>query len=86
MVATSVDGATPPSERQVLALGEAKSGETMGKSHLRTLEMARGSLGVRASGAKLLLFARAFASDLKAAAGERADVELVDLHRLYTGT
>ncbi len=86
VVATSVDGATPPSERQVLALGEAKSGETMGKSHLRTLEMARGSLGVRASGAKLLLFARAFASDLKAAAGERADVELVDLHRLYTGT
>lgn len=79
-------GAGVPSERTVLAIGEAKAGETVGQRHLRRLERARAVLGTRASGAKLLLFAAAFTPELTAEAGKRGDVELVDLDRLYHST
>lgn len=86
VVATADPVDTPPSERTVLAIGEAKSGETVGHSHLRTLEQARNALGGRASHAKLLLFAPSFTHDLSTEAAKRADVELIDLHRLYHGS
>lgn len=75
-----------PADRPVLAIGEAKAGETVGMSHLRHLERARAALGPNAAGARLLLFAPAFADDLRRAATERGDTELVDLERLYRGT
>lgn len=75
-----------PADRPVLAIGEAKAGETVGLSHLRHLERARSALGPNAAGARLLLFAPAFADDLRRAATERGDTELVDLERLYRGT
>jgi DNA-binding MarR family transcriptional regulator len=71
--------------RQVLCIGEAKSGETMDVSHLRQLERARQAMGTAAVQAKLLLFAPAFTPDLIRTAGARPDVELVDLDRLYDG-
>lgn len=76
----------PPSERSVLAIGEAKAGETVGTGRLTDLEKARAALGTRAAQAKLLLFAPAFTPELTAVTGRRADVELVDLDRLYHGT
>ena len=85
VVAASDPGVTAPSERRVLAMGEAKAGETMGTGRLRALEQVRGALGVRASAAKLLLFAPAFTSSLLTEASARPDVELVDLDRLYQG-
>jgi uncharacterized protein len=75
-----------PSERSVLAIGEAKAGETVGTGRLTELERARASLGPRAAQAKLLLFAPAFTPELAALADRRTDIELVDLDRLYHGT
>lgn len=86
VVATADPVDAPPSDRTILAIGEAKSGETVGHSHLRTLEQARSALGRRAAHAKLLLFAPSFTHDLNAEAAKRADVELVDLARLYDGS
>ncbi len=74
-----------PARRQVLAIGEAKAGETVGLSHLKHLERARAALGVNAAGARLLFFAPRFADDLRQAASERGDTELVDLERMYYG-
>ncbi len=74
-----------PADRQVLAIGEAKSGETIGMSHLRHLERARAALGPNAAAARLLLFAPNFTADLKRAASQRGDTELVDLERMYFG-
>jgi hypothetical protein len=76
----------PPSDRSVLAVGEAKAGETVGTGRLTDLEKARTALGTRAAQAKLLLFAQAFTAELRSVAARRADVELVDLDRLYRGT
>lgn len=76
---------TLPSERTVVAIGEAKAGETVGTPHLRALERARAALGTRAAHARLLLFATAFTDEIRVEAGGRADVELVDLERLYHG-
>jgi uncharacterized protein len=75
-----------PSERTVTAVGEAKAGQQIGLDHLERLEQARSALSPRAAGAKLLLFAPRFDRGLRAAAAERADVELIDLERLYTGS
>jgi hypothetical protein len=86
VVARADDPVSAPGERVVVALGEAKSGETLSLSQLRSLEAARAALGVRAMGAKLLLFAPAFQRDLAAVAAARPDVELVDLERLYRGS
>jgi hypothetical protein len=78
------DSGVEPAHRPVLAIGEAKAGETVGMSHLRHLERARTALGPNASGARLLLFAPQFDDDLRRAA-KRGDTELVDLERLYRG-
>lgn len=75
-----------PAERRVLALGEAKAAEVVDATHLRDLESARAALGPNASDARLLLFGRRFAADVKAQAARRADVELIDLDRLYYGS
>jgi len=79
------DEATEPANRTVIAIGEAKAGETITERHVRHLERARASLGARAAGAKLLLFGLEFSPDVKDVAESRYDVELVDLARLYTG-
>lgn len=86
VVVATDNGSGAPSERTVLAIGEAKAGETVGKGHLRRLEQARRALGTRAARARLLLFAPAFTADLQADAARRADLELVGLDRLYHGT
>lgn len=84
--ATGEDGSTvEPAERTVLAIGEAKAGETVGTERLRHLERARAALGPRAAGARLLLFAPAFTEDLQRLAASRAEIELVGLERLYRG-
>jgi len=75
-----------PSERSVLALGEAKAGERMSVRHLRRLEEARAALGERAAGATLLLFGTDFAPELAAVAARSRGAELIDLERLYTGS
>jgi len=85
IVASADDPYALPSERTVLAIGEAKAGQTAATEHLRALEDARRALGARAASARLLLFAQAFARELQAAVASRSDVELVDLDRLYGG-
>jgi hypothetical protein len=85
VVVAGGDEGVAPAERPVLAIGEAKAGETVGMAPLRHLERARAALGPNAAGAKLLLFAPAFADDLRLTASRRADTELVDLERLYRG-
>jgi hypothetical protein len=84
VVVAADDGATP-SERTVLAIGEAKAGETMADGHLQRLCDIRTALGERGAGAKLLLFGVEFTAGLRAAADARRDVELIDLNRLYYG-
>lgn len=74
-----------PGDRTVLALGEAKAGETVGTGILTGLERVRAALGHRAAGAKLLLFGPAFTAELKSLAYRRSDVELIDHERLYQG-
>jgi AAA+ ATPase superfamily predicted ATPase len=74
-----------PGERTVLALGEAKAGETLSQRHVRRLELARSALGVKAAQAKLLLFGTAFDEGLVEQCRLRHDVELVGLERLYRG-
>lgn len=76
---------TAPADRTVIALGEAKAGETVGIGILTDLERVRSALGHRAAGAKLLLFGPAFTPELRSLADRRSDVELVDLDRLYHG-
>lgn len=86
VVAGAAHGDDAPADRPVLAIGEARAGETVGMSHLRHLMRARAALGPNAAGARLLLFAPAFAGDLRRAATEQGDTELVDLERLYRGS
>ncbi len=75
----------PPGQRDVLAIGEAKAGETGSHAHLRALERARAAIGTRAAHAKLLIFAPDFTSEVRAESDKRTDVELIDLERLYYG-
>lgn len=75
-----------PSDREIVALGEAKSGEELTTRHLAALERARTALGANASHAKLLLFGERVHERLVRLAAERGDVEIVDLDRLYKGT
>jgi len=79
------DEGTEPSRRSVVAVGEAKAGETITARHLRHLERARASLGARASRAKLLIFGSEFSQQVTDAAKSRPDVEVIDLARLYNG-
>lgn len=85
VIVTADEGVPEPSNRTVIAIGEAKAGEPITDRHVRHLERARTSLGARAAGAKLLLFGSEFSQDAKDAEERRQDVELVDLARLYTG-
>ena len=85
-----VFGRRPDGREQILAIGEAKVGEAVGRGHLHRLEQLRDLLVARderaAADLKLLLFGgRGFSDGLEAQAQERADVELVDLDRLYYG-
>ncbi len=75
-----------PSDREIVALGEAQSGEELTTRHLAALERARSALGANASHAKLLLFGERVHERLVQLAAQRGDVEIVDLVRLYTGT
>jgi uncharacterized protein len=84
-VVVAADDAAEPSGRTVYALGEAKVGERFTLRHVRRLEDQRIALGDRAEGAKLLLFGSSFDDAVQVAAGERADLEIVDLERLYGG-
>lgn len=74
---------------RVLAVGEAKGGaKARSVADLRKLERGRSILGEKADvkGAKLLLFSRSgFDRDLRNEVATRADIELVDLGRLYRG-
>ena len=74
-----------PSEREIVALGEAKSGEELTTRHLLRLERARAALGASATHAKLLLYGERVDEGLIQRAMDRDDVEIVDLRRLYTG-
>jgi uncharacterized protein len=84
-VVVAADDAVEPGGRTVYALGEAKVGERFTLRHVRRLEDARRALGDRAEGAKLLLFGGSFDDDVQISARERADLEIVDLERLYEG-
>ncbi len=84
-VVVAAHDAVEPSGRTVYALGEAKVGERFTLRHVRRLEDARIALGDRAEGAKLLLFGSSFDDAVQVSAGERADLEIVDLERLYEG-
>ncbi|SFS93163.1 hypothetical protein [Saccharopolyspora flava] len=74
----------------LLAIGEAKWNEPMGLSHLRRLQEIRDVLerrDITKSGAtRLLCFSGAgFSDDLRRAADDAPEVELIDLNRLYHG-
>jgi hypothetical protein len=84
-VVVAAADAEAASERTVLAIGEAKAGERISRRHLRRLEAARAVLGRRGREAKLLLFGTDFTAELVADGAKRADVELVDLERMYAG-
>ncbi len=77
---------TEPSERPIVAIGEAKSGQTLDVTHLRRLERTRASLGSRATRAKLLLFGPSVHETLRQEAQKRDDIELIDIDRLYQGS
>jgi uncharacterized protein len=80
------DDSDVPSERTVVAIGEAKAGETISERHLHRLEEIRRALGNRAAGAKLLLFGTEAAPVLIKMVADRRDVEFIGLDRLYTGS
>lgn len=84
-VVVAADDAETPSGRTVRAVGEAKAGERITLAHVARLEDARDALQDRGQGAKLLLFGTEFTPDVRRAAEQRADLELVDLPRLYDG-
>jgi uncharacterized protein len=85
VVVATADAGAEPSARTVVAIGEAKAGQTITPRDVRRLETARAALGGRAAGAKLLLFGSEFDEEVRLAAKTRHDVELVDLARLYKG-
>ena len=76
---------------RILAIGEAKSNDVVGRGHLARLEKLREILVRRDDRAddemKLLLFSGGgFMPELQETATARDDVELVDLERLYSGS
>jgi AAA+ ATPase superfamily predicted ATPase len=85
IVVAADDLGVVPADRTVLAIGEAKAGEVVERRHLLRLEQARSALGTRAAQARLLFFGSAFSTDVEAHAATRADVELINLDRLYNG-
>lgn len=85
----AVSGNLHADRPRVLAIGEAKGGVVpRALADLRKLERGRTILGEKAEvrGAKLLLFSRSgFDREVQQEAAARADLELVDLDRLYLG-
>jgi hypothetical protein len=85
-----VEGEAIDGKPALLAIGEAKGGETVRTlDDLRRLDRLRILLGSTADAthAKLLLFGRSgFAPDVIEASITRKDVELIDLERLYEGS
>ena len=84
-------GRDPDGREKVLAIGEAKSNDTLGHGHLARLERLRELLVRRDEradeGVKLLLFTGSgFAPGLEELAEARADLELIELRRLYHGS
>lgn len=83
-----VESASDAPDR-ITAIGEAKSTEVpVDTPELERLEHLRGLLPSAKVGPlpRLLLFARSgFTAELRRVADTRPDVELVDMHRLYTG-
>lgn len=74
----------------ILAIGEAKYGDVIGRAHLERLERLRELLIRRddraTPGTRLLLFSAAgFMPQLRETAQSRTDVQLIDLTRLYEG-
>jgi hypothetical protein len=82
-VVVAANDAEVPSDRTILALGEAKAGRPFDARHLVRLAAARAVLGPRAANAKLLAFAWTFTTEVRTVARGRPDVELIDLERLY---
>lgn len=82
-------GARSADRTRLIALGEAKASDrARTRADLERLERLRGEIAKRADAgqARLLLFGRSgFDPELTSAASQRADVELVDLVRLYEG-
>jgi hypothetical protein len=86
-----VCGRTGDGRERVLAIGEAKSSDTVGRGHLRRLEQLRGLLVARderaSDGLKPLLFSGSgFSPALTEQTAGRDDVELIDLERLNRGS
>ncbi len=73
VVVTADDGATP-GDRTVVALDEAKVGETITMRHVEQLEHARKAIGLRASGAKLLLFGGEFEPEVVTVSSTRPTI------------
>ncbi|MGW5680976.1 AAA family ATPase [Nonomuraea sp. NPDC003754] len=76
---------------RIIAIGEVKSGDVVGRAHLDRLEHARGLLWSRDERAtadtRLLLFsANGFTPQLEEIAQRRTDVRLVGLDELYEGS
>jgi hypothetical protein len=86
VVVATDEGGQPPDQRLILAIGEAKVGETLTLHMLRRLERARAHFAKRAQDAKLLLFGSTVDPDLRQHASDRSDVEIIDLERLYEGS
>jgi len=85
-VVVAADDGNTPGARTVCALGEAKAGERITMRHVHRLEVARSAMGARADGARLLLFGQLFDDEVRQAQATRADVEVIDLDRLYAGS
>ncbi len=85
-----VFGRDEAGRQTLLAIGEAKWGETMTSGHVERLRHIRQLLADRsvpgASDCRLLCFsATGFANELRVAADNTGEIELVDGHRLYHG-
>ena len=83
-----VRGAVGQDSGVLLSLGEAKWDQVMGMSHLEPLRHAtalRAGRGVDTSAVRLACHSGAGSTDELRAAGDRGDVVLVDLVRLYQG-
>jgi len=88
-VVHEIDVVATDQSGQILAVGEAKAGVTMGQRHLDRLRHVRQLLtaqGRCTDQARLVCYSAAgFAADLRAAAA-REEVVLVGLERIYTGS
>jgi AAA+ ATPase superfamily predicted ATPase len=83
-----IDLAALDSEGNLLSIGEAKWGDTIGMAHLERMEKIAGALAARgrAPGTITLFSGTGFMPALrKAAESSGGRIQLVDLERLYTG-